>query len=227
MTGRAGGPVRARRNAGDAVDAGPTGYRGKRLLDLALAVPALMLLAPVMLAVAGLVAWRLGRPVLFRQLRPGLRGRLFTLYKFRTMTDGRDAAGRLLPDAERLTRLGRLLRGLSLDELPELFNVLRGEMSLVGPRPLLPAFLDRYTAEEARRHDALPGITGWAQVHGRNGIDWEERFRLDVWYVDHRSLRLDLRILLMTVRAVLSREGIAYPGRATSPEFRGQPERTA
>jgi len=202
-------------------------YRMKRLLDLVLAVPALVLLAPLLLAVAGLVAWRMGRPVLFRQLRPGLHGRLFVLYKFRTMTDAHDAAGRLLPDAERLTRLGRVLRGLSLDELPELFNVLRGEMSLVGPRPLLPAFLDRYTEEEARRHEALPGITGWAQVHGRNGIDWEQRFALDRWYVDHRSLWLDVRILLLTVRAVLSREGIAYPGQATSPEFRRNPERTA
>ncbi|HET9014948.1 MAG TPA: sugar transferase [Thermomicrobiaceae bacterium] len=204
----------------------PGGEPAKRLLDLSLAVPALVLLAPVLVAVSGLVAWRLGRPVLFRQERPGLGGRLFTLYKFRTMTDARDADGRLLPDGERLTHLGRALRGLSLDELPELINVLRGEMSLVGPRPLLPDFLERYTAAEARRHDVLPGITGWAQVHGRNGIPWEERFALDLWYVEHRSLRLDLRILLLTVRAVLRRDGIAYPGEATSPAFRRTPERS-
>ncbi len=195
--------------------------RRKRLFDLALTVPGLVLVSPLMALIALLVRWRLGAPVLFRQVRPGYRGEPFTLYKFRTMTEARDAAGNLLPDEQRLTRLGRFLRALSLDELPELFNVLRGEMSLVGPRPFLMRYLERYTPEQARRHEVLPGMTGWAQIHGRNVLSWEDRFRLDVWYVDHWSLRLDVKILLITLWKVLKREGISQPGHATAEEFRG------
>jgi len=195
--------------------------RAKRLFDLALTIPALILLAPVMLIVAVAVALRLGRPVLFRQTRAGLHGQPFVLYKFRTMRDARDAADQPLPDDARLTPLGHRLRATSLDELPELVNVLRGEMSLVGPRPLLLHYLDRYTPEQARRHEVCPGLTGWAQVRGRNALTWEDRFALDVWYVDHRTLALDLRILLLTVASVLRREGIAQPGHATMPEFMG------
>jgi lipopolysaccharide/colanic/teichoic acid biosynthesis glycosyltransferase len=160
-------------------------------------------------------------PVFFRQTRPGLRGKPFTLYKLRTMTLERDAHGRLLPDAERITPLGSFLRASSLDELPELINVINGEMSLVGPRPLLMAYLRRYTPEQARRHEVKPGLTGWAQVNGRNAISWPQKFALDVWYVDHRSLALDLRILLLTVRNVLRREGISQAGHATMQEFMG------
>jgi sugar transferase EpsL len=159
--------------------------------------------------------------VFVRQLRPGLHGRPFTLLKFRTMTEARDPAGNLLPDEQRLTRLGRFLRRTSLDELPELINVLKGEMSLVGPRPLLMQYLDRYTPEQARRHEVKPGITGWAQINGRNALTWEEKFKLDVWYVDHRSFRLDLRIILLTVWKVLRQEGISQPGQATMEEFQG------
>jgi len=194
---------------------------GKRVFDLALALPALLLLAPLLLVIALLVRLKLGAPVLFRQPRSGLHGKPFTLYKFRTMTGVRDAEGNLLPDAERLTPFGRFLRRTSLDELPELWNVLRGEMSLVGPRPLLMQYLDRYTPEQARRHEVRPGITGWAQVNGRNALSWEEKFALDVWYVDHHSLWLDLRILALTVLKVLSREGISQPGQATMEEFLG------
>ena len=163
----------------------------------------------------------LGSPVLFRQQRPGKDGRPFTLFKFRTMTDARDGEGRLLPDAERLTAFGTFLRGTSLDELPELFNVLKGEMSLVGPRPLLMQYLPRYTPEQMRRHAVLPGITGWAQVNGRNALTWEQKFALDVWYVDHRSLGLDLKILVLTVVKALKREGISQAGQATMEEFKG------
>jgi len=159
--------------------------------------------------------------VIFSQVRPGYRGRLFKLYKFRTMNNRRDEQGGLLPDEQRLTRLGKLLRAASLDELPELFNVIRGEMSLVGPRPLLPQYLERYSAEQARRHDVLPGITGWAQVNGRNVLDWEEKFRLDVWYVDHWSLGLDIKILALTFWKVLRQDGISQPGQATAEEFMG------
>jgi len=159
--------------------------------------------------------------VIFTQERPGLHGRIFKMYKFRTMRDLRDAGGNLLPDEQRLTKLGRFLRSTSLDELPELFNVLKGEMSLVGPRPLLVAYLDRYTPEQARRHEVLPGITGWAQVNGRNAISWEEKFKLDVWYVDHQSFWLDLKILFMTLAKVFKREGISAEGSATAPEFMG------
>lgn len=193
----------------------------KRLFDVALVVAAAPLWLPLLGVLAGLVRWRLGSPVFFRQTRPGRHGELFELWKFRTMTDARDAAGRLLPDAQRLTRFGRWLRSTSLDELPELFNVLRGDMSLVGPRPLLPQYLERYTPEQARRHEVRPGLTGWAQVHGRNALTWEEKFRLDVWYVDHQSLWLDLKVLCLTCWHVLRRHGINAPGEATMPEFLG------
>jgi len=195
---------------------------GKRLFDLTLSLAALLLLCPVLAALALIVRVQLGAPVLFRQTRPGLRGKLFTLYKFRTMTGARDAQGNLLPDAERLTRFGRFLRSTSLDELPELFNVLKGEMSLVGPRPLLTQYLERYTPEQMRRHAVLPGITGWAQVNGRNALSWEQKFALDVWYVDHQSIRLDLKILLLTVWKIIKREGIHQPGQATMQEFLGE-----
>jgi len=193
----------------------------KRLFDLVLAVPAVILLSPLMGLIALLVFFFHGRPILFRQQRAGYRGQPFWIYKFRTMTDARDAQGHLLPDAERLTPLGRFLRATSLDELPELFLVLSGKMSLVGPRPLYLHYLERYSPEQARRHEVLPGITGWAQVHGRNALTWEEKFKLDVWYVDHRSLWLDLKILLLTLWKVLKREGISQPGHATAEEFMG------
>lgn len=193
----------------------------KRLFDLTLVVLTSVLWLPL-LSVLGLgVAIFLGRPVLFSQDRPGKAGRPFRIIKFRTMTDARDAVGQLLPDADRLTPFGRFLRSTSLDELPELLNVLKGEMSLVGPRPLLPEYLPLYTAEQARRHEVPPGITGWAQVNGRNAVDWKERFALDVWYVDHRTLWLDLKILWLTVRTVLKREGISARGEATMSKFRG------
>jgi sugar transferase EpsL len=169
----------------------------------------------------------MGRPVLFRQQRAGLKGQPIVLLKFRTMTDTRDLEGRLLPDAARVTRFGHLLRSLSLDELPTLINVLRGEMSLVGPRPLLMQYMERYSPEQARRHEVKPGITGWAQVNGRNALSWEEKFRLDVWYVDHVSFWLDLKILCMTVWNVMKREGISAVGHATMPEFLGTREQEA
>lgn len=200
-----------------------TGF-GKRAFDLALALPALVAFSPLLACVAVLVRARLGSPVLFRQVRPGLGGRPFIIYKFRTMTDARGVHGELLSDGERLTRLGRFLRAASLDELPELFNVVKGDMSLVGPRPLLMQYLDRYTPEQARRHEVKPGLTGWAQIHGRNDISWEEKFRIDVWYVDHYSLGLDLKIVLVTIRKVLKREGISQQGVATAEEFRREIE---
>lgn len=193
----------------------------KRLLDLSIAVPGLILISPILAVLAIAVRFTLGSPVLFRQRRPGYLARPFTLYKFRTMSDERDAEGNVMPDAARLTRFGRLLRSLSLDELPELFNVLKGEMSLVGPRPLLMRYLDRYSPEQARRHDVLPGITGWAQINGRNTNTWEQKFEYDVWYVDHGSFRLDTKILLITFWKVLTREGISQPGQATAGEFMG------
>lgn len=193
----------------------------KRAFDLLLTIPGLAVLALPLMILGLLIRLRLGSPVLFRQTRPGFKGRPFTLYKFRTMTDERDAAGRLLPDERRLTGLGRFLRSFSLDDLPNAFNVLRGEMSVVGPRPLLMEYLERYSPEQARRHDVLPGITGWAQVNGRNALTWEDKFRLDVWYVDHWSLALDVRILALTAWKVLRREGISQPGFATAEEFRG------
>lgn len=193
----------------------------KRAFDLVLTIPGLILISPLLLLVACLVWRHHGWPVVFAQRRPGFLGRPFTLYKFRTMTDARDPQGGLLPDTQRLTRLGRLLRASSVDELLELYNVLRGEMSLVGPRPLLMQYLDRYTPEQARRHHVLPGITGWAQINGRNAITWEQKFELDVWYVDHRSIWLDVQILALTFWKVLRREGINQPGHATVEEFIG------
>jgi sugar transferase EpsL len=193
----------------------------KRLFDLLLTIPGLLLVSPVLALTALLVRVYHGSPVLFRQLRPGYRARPFYLYKFRTMRDLRDDQGELLLDEQRLTRLGQLLRATSLDELPELFHVLRGEMSLVGPRPLLMQYLERYSAEQARRHDVLPGITGWAQINGRNALTWQDKFRLDIWYVDHWSLGLDVRILLQTFWKTINQEGISQPGRATADEFMG------
>jgi sugar transferase EpsL len=194
---------------------------GKRALDLAAAVAGLLTFGPVMLVVALLVRISLGSPVLFRQVRPGKDSRPFTLLKFRTMKDARDDRGGLLPDNQRLTALGRFLRACSFDELPQFWNLLRGEMSLVGPRPLLMEYLCRYTTAQARRHAVKPGITGWAQVNGRNAISWEEKFALDVWYVDHMTFSLDLCILWMTCLHVVRRSGISSQGHATMPEFLG------
>jgi lipopolysaccharide/colanic/teichoic acid biosynthesis glycosyltransferase len=193
----------------------------KRFFDLLVASLALILLAVPLLALVWVVRRKLGSPVLFSQVRPGLHGKPFTMVKFRTMTDERGSDGVLLPDAQRLTDFGRFLRASSLDELPELWNVLRGDMSLVGPRPLLMEYLPLYTPEQARRHEVRPGITGWAQVNGRNAISWADKFALDVWYVDHRSLWLDVRILWRTVRKVLVRDGISAAGEATMSKFTG------
>ena len=193
----------------------------KRLFDFLLALLALLLLALPLLVLALLVRRKLGSPVLFRQTRPGLHGQPFEMVKFRTMTDARGADGALLPDAVRLTPFGRFLRASSLDELPELWNVLKGEMSLVGPRPLLMEYLPLYSPQQARRHEVRPGITGWAQVNGRNALGWNDKFKLDVWYVDHRSLWLDIKILWLTVKKVLVREGISAAGEATMPRFTG------
>lgn len=200
---------------------------GKRVMDLGLAVPALVVLAPVGLAIGGLIWWKLGGPVLFRQQRPGRNDELFELIKFRSMSNARGADGELLPDEERLTPFGLRLRRMSLDELPTLWNVVRGDMSLVGPRPLLVQYLDRYTPEQRRRHDVLPGVTGWAQINGRNAINWDEKFEHDVWYVENLSLRTDLRILLRTAAQVLGRRGISAEGHATMPEFVGNHEESA
>jgi lipopolysaccharide/colanic/teichoic acid biosynthesis glycosyltransferase len=193
----------------------------KRLIDITVAAVSLLLLGPLLFVLALAVAGALGRPVLFVQVRPGLHGVPFRMYKFRTMLDAYDDDGRLLEDAQRMTRFGRFLRATSLDELPELWNVLVGDMSLVGPRPLLMEYLPLYSPEQRRRHDVRPGITGWAQINGRNTLDWDERFRLDVWYVDHQSFWLDLKILLLTVRKVLAREGINEAGKATMSKFTG------
>ena len=194
----------------------------KRTVDLTVSVAALVLLAPVMGLVAGLIFFKMGSPILFSQERPGMGGRPFRVYKFRTMSEAFDANGQSLPDAQRLTALGVLLRKLSVDELPQLLNVLRGDMSLVGPRPLLMAYLPLYSPTQARRHEVRPGITGWAQVNGRNAISWPERFALDVWYVDHQSLVLDVRILWITLRKVLLRDGISAEGEATMSHFKGE-----
>lgn len=194
---------------------------GKRLFDLIVAAMMLILLAPVLAVVALLVRLKLGSRILFRQQRPGLHGQPFILFKFRTMTDACNAQGNLLPDADRLTHFGQFLRSTSLDELPELFNVLRNDMSLVGPRPLLMQYLDRYTPEQMRRHEARPGITGWAQINGRNALTWEQKFALDVWYVDHYSLQLDLKIIVLTVWKVFVREGINQQGHMTMKKFIG------
>ena len=193
----------------------------KRLFDLLISALGLLVLALPLLTLGWLVRRKLGSPVLFAQVRPGLHGKPFRMAKFRTMTNVCDASGALLPDAQRLTSFGRFLRASSLDELPELWNVLRGEMSLVGPRPLLMEYLPLYSPEQARRHEVRPGITGWAQVNGRNAISWPDKFALDVWYVDNRSMWLDVRILWLTVRKVLVRDGISAVGEATMPKFEG------
>ena len=199
----------------------PPGDTLKRALDFVVSAAAIVLFFPLLVVLSLAVFCALGMPVFFVQERPGQGGKIFLLIKFRTMRDAAGANGKPLVDAERLTLLGRWMRKLSLDELPELFNVLKGDMSLVGPRPLLPQYIDRYTPEQARRHEVKPGITGWAQVNGRNTITWEEKFDLDVWYVDNQSLVLDLKILAMTVWKVLAREGISADGQATMPEFMG------
>jgi len=196
-------------------------HRTKRALDLLGSICALMITAPLLLVIAAFVRLTIARSVLFTQIRPGLRGEPFKLYKFRTMTDARDRNGVLLPDAQRLNRYGRILRSTSLDELPELWNVLLGDMSFVGPRPLLMEYLPLYNPEQARRHEVRPGITGWAQVNGRNALTWEEKFRLDVWYVDNHSVWLDLKILLLTVARVVARDGISAKGEATMAKFTG------
>ncbi|MGN6144588.1 MAG: sugar transferase [Mesorhizobium sp.] len=193
----------------------------KRLFDMLVSGLALVVLSPFLAALALLVRWRLGKPILFRQVRPGMDARPFEMLKFRSMTDVRGADGTLLPDAERLTRFGRFLRSTSLDELPELWNVLKGDMSLVGPRPLLMEYLPLYSPEQARRHEVRPGITGWAQVNGRNALSWDDKFALDVWYVDNRSFSLDLKIVALTVVRVLKRSGISAEGEATMPRFSG------
>jgi lipopolysaccharide/colanic/teichoic acid biosynthesis glycosyltransferase len=194
---------------------------GKRLFDVVVALTALIVLSPVLLVIAGSIAVLLGRPVLFRQQRAGTKGEPFTLLKFRTMRDDCDGSGEPLPDSERLPPFGQFLRSSSLDELPNLWNVLRGEMSIVGPRPLLVEYLGQYTTEQMRRHDIRSGITGWAQVNGRNCQGWEERFQLDVWYVDNCSLGLDIRILALTLKTVARRDGVRAVGHATMPAFKG------
>jgi len=196
----------------------------KRIFDMIAVLLGSIFLSPIILLTALGVAIFLGTPIIFRQQRPGYKGQPFYIYKFRTMTDVSDSTGNLLPDSERLTRLGRFLRALSLDELPELFNILRGEMSIVGPRPLLMEYLERYSPEQMRRHDVYPGLTGWAQVNGRNAITWQDKFRYDVWYVDNWSFWLDIKIILMTFWKVLKREGISQPGQATTEYFMGNDE---
>lgn len=193
----------------------------KHFTDFTAAFLALLVLSPLLLILMILVRLKLGSPIFFTQVRPGLHGKPFKMIKFRTMTDARDADGNLLPDNIRLTAFGRFLRSTSLDELPELWNVLKGDMSLVGPRPLLMEYLTRYTLEQIRRHEARPGITGWAQINGRNAISWEAKFKLDVWYVDNQSFWLDLKILVLTIKKVFVREGISAEGEATMPKFTG------
>jgi sugar transferase EpsL len=190
-----------------------------RWFDFSIALMATVFLLPLILVLAGLIRYSIGKPVFFRQMRPGRQGQPFTIYKFRTMTEGRDPTGQYLPDERRLTKIGHFLRNTSLDELPELFNVLKGDMSLVGPRPLLMQYLKLYTSEQARRHEVKPGITGWAQVNGRNAITWEQKFEYDVWYVNNQSLRLDLKIIALTIWKILKCEGINQPGHATAEEF--------
>jgi sugar transferase EpsL len=192
----------------------------KRILDLLIAIPSFLFLSPLMVYIGICVRLKIGGDIFFRQDRPGYMGRPFTMYKFRTMTDAKDEKGGLLPDAKRLTSLGTFLRASSLDELPELINIINGDMSIVGPRPLLMRYLERYTCEQARRNDVKPGLTGWAQVNGRNELSWDEKFKLDVWYVENQSFRLDARIILMTLKKVLKREGISHQGDATMPEFK-------
>ena len=196
----------------------------KRLLDLILIIPSIIILLPLIIFIGLLIYIKISAPVFFRQVRPGLHGRPFVIYKFRTMTNESYENGELLPDTERLTTFGKFLRSTSLDELPELLNVLKGDMSLVGPRPLLMKYLDRYTPEQARRHEVKPGLTGWAQVNGRNAIMWEDKFKLDVWYVDNQSLGLDLKIMALTLWKILIREGINHPGHTTMEEYMGARE---
>lgn len=193
----------------------------KRLIDIVISLTALILLMPFLLFLALLIRIKLGSPILFTQERPGLKGKIFRMVKFRSMTDARDVDGALLPDSVRLTAFGQKLRSSSMDELPELWNVLKGEMSIVGPRPLLVEYLPLYTEEQMRRHDMRPGITGWAQVNGRNAISWDDKFKLDVWYIDNWSLNLDLRILLLTVKKVLVRDGISADSHVTIEKFKG------
>jgi lipopolysaccharide/colanic/teichoic acid biosynthesis glycosyltransferase len=197
----------------------------KRLFDLVLVIPGIILISPLLGLIALLVWIKHGRPIFFKQTRPGYRCQPFGVIKFRTIMDAYSSTGELLPDSERLTNVGQFLRSTSMDELPEIFNVLSGKMSLVGPRPLLMQYLDRYTPEQARRHDVLPGMAGWAQVNGRNLLSWEDKFRMDVWYVDNWSIGLDIKILGLTFWKVLKREGISQPGHATSEEFMGSPEK--
>ena len=197
----------------------------KRLFDLLLTIPGFIVISPLLGILALILYLTEGRPVLFRQERGGLHGKVFTVYKFRTMREAYDEQGRLLPDEMRISKLGKIMRAASLDELPELFNVLIGEMSLVGPRPLMAKYLTRYSSEQMRRHNALPGITGWAQINGRNALTWEERFALDVWYVDHWNFWLDIKILALTFSKVLKREGISEPGHATMTEFMGSSQK--
>ena len=199
----------------------------KRIMDVCAGTMTLVVLSPLISGIAVLVWLTMGRPVLFKQIRAGYRGKPFTLFKFRTMRGDRDAQGRLLPDGDRLSKVGSVLRRFSLDELPQFWNVWKGEMSLVGPRPLLVDYLPRYSPEQARRHEVKPGVTGWAQVNGRNALSWDQRFELDVWYVDHWSLGLDARIIWKTLRKVFHREGISLEGHATMPEFTGNSKRAS
>lgn len=193
----------------------------KRLADVVVALFVLIIFSPIILVVAILIRFNLGSPIFFRQQRPGLHGKPFLMIKFRTMRDAVGRDGKPLPDAQRMTRFGNLLRKVSLDELPELWNVLRGEMSLVGPRPLLMQYIERYSDRQMKRHDVRPGVTGWAQVNGRNAVDWDTRFEMDVWYVENWSLLLDLKILFLTVKTVLKRDGVSAEGHVTMPEFMG------
>jgi len=193
----------------------------KRLFDFIIALILLVVLAPIIAITAVIIRINIGSPIVFKQQRPGLHGKPFYIYKLRTMTDERDSAGTLLPDEQRITRLGLIIRKLSIDELPQLLNVLKGELSLVGPRPLLMEYLDKYTPEQARRHDVKPGITGWAQVNGRNAISWEEKFKLDVWYVDNQSFWLDIKILWLTALKVIKRDGVNQQGHVTMTKFEG------
>ena len=197
----------------------------KRILEFFGALYLIILLSPLMASIAILIAFTLGRPVIFKQIRPGLHGRPFYLYKFRTMTDCRDKNGQLLPDEDRLTPFGKWLRKYSLDELPQLFNVIKGDLSFVGPRPMIMDYLPLYTPEQALRHEVKPGITGWAQVNGRNAISWEEKFALDLWYVENQSIWLDLKILFLTIIKVVRSEGISHEGFSTMPKLKGQMEK--
>ncbi len=193
----------------------------KRIFDIIVVILSFPFYIPVFLITAILVKWNMGKPVFFKQVRPGLNGKPFTIYKFRTMSDSRDDSGRLLPAKIRITKFGWFLRSTSLDEIPELYNVLKGDMSLVGPRPLLMEYLDRYTPEQARRHEVPPGITGWAQINGRNAITWDEKFKLDIWYVENYSFFLDMKILLLTILKIFKKEGVTPPDSVIMPEFQG------